>query len=131
MKKSFSLLEIIFTVVIVSIIATFAIPKLFYNINTANIIKLRADVALIRDKINKFHNKQILANTNAQLDTLENGIIPILSDKHSGGNWSKITTNTYKAWINSDIGVEFIYKKDDLSFNCDFNTNKYCKDLTQ
>jgi general secretion pathway protein G len=121
--KSFSLLELIFAIVIISTLASFAIPKLFYNIDKANIIKLKADVALIRDSINKFHNQQILANTNMKLENLDNGIIP-------SSNWSKISENRYKAWINTNISVEFIYNPNDLTFDCNFD-EEYCKELTQ
>jgi len=139
-KRSFSLLEMIFIITIIAIISVVAIPKLFNNIDNANIIKLRADVALIRNGINKFkHEQLLLLNGNKSLDSLEdeknklfNKIldIPIIAQNNKSGNWSKVSDNTYKAWISSTIGVEFIYDKDDGSFDCKFKA-EYCKDLTQ
>ena len=139
MKRSFSLLEMIFIITIIAIISVVAIPKLFNNIDNANIIKLRADVALIRNGINQFNHKQILSNNTVTLTSLEdeknklfNKIldIPIIAQNNKSGNWSKVSDNTYKAWISSTIGVEFIYDKDDGSFDCKFKA-EYCKDLTQ
>jgi general secretion pathway protein G len=138
-KRSFSLLEMIFIITIIAIISVVAIPKLFNNIDNANIIKLRADVALIRNGINQFNHKQILSNNTVTLTSLEdeknklfNKIldIPIIAQNNKSGNWSKVSNNTYKAWISSTVGVEFIYDKDDGSFDCDFK-EEYCKDLTQ
>jgi type II secretory pathway pseudopilin PulG len=123
MKKGFSLLEIIFIITIIAIISVFAIPKLFDNIDRANIVKLKADVALIRNEINKIKNKQILSNSTVVLDNIDN-IIPTKQ-------WEKISTNKYKASINSDTYVEFDYDKNNFTFDCDVSTDIYCKDLTQ
>ncbi len=139
MRKSFSLLEIIFTITIIATITTIAIPKLFFNINTATLTKLKFDVALIRNGINSYKDKQIISNTSNQLNSLDinnNTLfdkilkIPIISNKNKSGGWSKISLNNYKAWINSDEYVEFIYNQNDLSFNCNLNTN-YCEILSQ
>lgn len=135
MKRSFSLLEMIFIITIIAIISVVAIPKLFDSIKEANITKLRADVALIRNGINQFNHKQTLQNTNQSLDSLENPdnrIMPILSTENSSGKWSKVSDNTYNAWISSTIGVEFIYNQSEASFDCDFKVDdNNCKNLTQ
>ncbi len=139
MKKSFSILEIIFIIVIISILTAIAIPKLFNNISNANIIKLRADVALIRDGIKIYLNNQLLSNESNSLDVLDNNnnslfelilTTPIISNQNNSGNWSKSSLNTYHAWIDSTSNVEFIYDNNSNSFDCDF-TNDYCKELTQ
>ncbi|MCK5110263.1 MAG: hypothetical protein KAQ94_01995 [Arcobacteraceae bacterium] len=139
MRKSFSILEIIFAITIISILITVAIPKLFYNVSNANIIKLRADVALIRDGIKTHINASILSNTPENLETLDNNdnllfevilTTPVISKTKSSGNWSKSSSTTYNAWINSTEAVEFIYDANTNSFNCDF-TKDYCKEITQ
>jgi type II secretory pathway pseudopilin PulG len=139
LKKSFSILEIIFTITIISIIITIAIPKLFNNVSNANIIKLRADVGLIRNGIKTYINNQLLSNTSKSLGILDKNdnllfelilTTPIISNKNSGGNWSKSSSNRYHAWIDSTLSVEFIYDNELNSFDCDF-ANEYCKELTQ
>jgi general secretion pathway protein G len=132
MKNTFSLLEVIFVITVISIISLVAIPKFFYNIDNANIIKLKSDVALIREKINQEKNRQILLNLPLSLDDLESSnIMPPLTTTNSAGQWSKVSTNHYKAWINSTIFVEFKYNKNSFTFDCDIATNQYCKELTQ
>ena len=138
-KDGFSLIEIIFTITIISILLVVAIPKLFYNIDSANIIKLRSDVALIRNEINNYKNKQILSNDNINLETLDKNdnllfsfilTSPIIAITNDGGNWSQNSITSYKAWISSDISVNFTYNSNDFTFDCDFN-EEYCKELTQ
>jgi len=121
MIRSFSLLEIIFTILLISIIAVVAIPKLFFTIDNANIIKLKAEIAIIRDKINSFNNKQLLLNTNTTLENLDT-IIPT--------TWTKTSLNTFKCSINSKESIEFIYNKEESTFNCNLADN-YCKELIQ
>jgi len=130
MKKSFSLLEIIFTITIIATISIVAIPKLFYNIDNANIIKLKSDVALIRDEINKYNNKQVLLNTNELLTTLDNGILSMVVANPKSGQWTKLDTNKYNAWITSTTSVTFTYNSDTGIFDCDFS-QEYCSELTQ
>ncbi len=138
-KKSFSILEIIFAITIISILTAVAIPKLFYNVSNANTVKLRADVALIRNGIQAYKNRQILLNEIDNLEILEdnenllfNLILdnPIVPKENTSGNWSSLSSNDYKAWITDKQSVDFIYNNIDLSFDCDFS-QEYCKDLTQ
>ncbi len=139
MRKAFSLLEIIFIIMILSIISIVAVPKILFNVNKVNIIKLRADVALIREGINKFRNKQILSNSNIILNNLDtsdtflfNTIFkePIISEVNTSGKWSKLSSNNYQAWIDANTMVNFTYNPNNFSFNCDFE-EEYCKELTQ
>ncbi len=139
MKKSFSILEIIFAITIISILITVAIPKLFNNVSNANIIKLRADVALIRNGIKTYLNTQLLSNISNNLETLDNNnnllfelilTTPIIANLNSSGTWSKSATNTYNAWIDSISNVKFVYNNDLHTFDCNFEDD-YCKKLTQ
>ncbi len=138
-KKSFSLLEIIFIIIIISIISIVAIPKIFNNIDTATIIKLRSDVTLIRSGIVEFKNKQVLLNSTENLNTLEsnsqllfNKVLsqPILQEEHKSGSWYKTSSNKYKAWLGKEKFVEFTYNTNDFTFNCNFSQD-YCKELSQ
>ena len=138
MRKSFSLLEIIFTITIIAVVTTIAIPKLFFNVNTATTTKLKADIALIRNGINSYKEKQIISNTTISLDSLDtnNNLFskilkfPIMAQENKSGSWSKISLNNYKAWIVSDEYVEFVYSPNDFSFNCNIDED-YCEQLSQ
>ena len=139
MRTSFSLLEIIFTITILTTISMIAIPKLFFNLNTAHITKLKADIALIREGINSYKNKQIISKTTTTLDSLDlnnNQLFSkilqfsIISQENTSGGWSQLSTNTYKAWISADEYIEFVYNLSDFSFKCDFK-QEYCEQLSQ
>jgi len=139
MKNSFSLIEILFTITIISILLVVIIPKLFYNLNNANIIKLSSDIAIIRNSIIKYTNKQTLQNKQAKLETLDdydNNLFkfildyPIIENNKKSGTWIQTSGLNYQAWINQEVYVNFIYNPNTLTFDCDI-TEKYCRELTQ
>jgi type II secretory pathway pseudopilin PulG len=140
MKKSFSILEIIFALSIISLVAAIAIPKFFSNVNLANKIKLKSDIMLIRDGINKFRNKLLLKNSGDGLSVLNKNDtkllfanvlnFPIISKNNASGHWSQASNTTYKAWISNSISVTFSYDSDNYTFDCDIK-KQYCKELSQ
>ena len=137
MKKAFSLLEVIFTIVIIAIIISVAIPKVDNNIQKANILKLKSDISSIRKGIVEYNNRAILANKEEFLETLDNGVFlfekiinySIVSSNQPAG-WEKISNIKYKAWISSEDFVIFRYNQSNGSFDCNLK-EKFCKDLTQ
>lgn len=140
MKKAFSLIEIIFSVVIISIILAVAIPKLGNILNTTNTNKIKSDILIIKEALNNYKNKMILQGQTSSLESLDdnnqelfNKILqtPIqASSKHTLGSWSKVSNTTYKVFVDSQNSVEFIYDNCNNSFKCDEN-NQLCKELTQ
>ncbi len=139
MKQAFSLLEIIFTITIISILLVVAVPKIFDNINQSNNIKLQSDISIIRNAISKFTTQQALKNTTITLETLDennnelfSSILdkPILSKPFIAGHWSQDTSTTYQAWITSTQAVLFSYNNETLEFNCNKDC-QYCQELTK
>ncbi|RLA79425.1 MAG: hypothetical protein DRG78_12990 [Epsilonproteobacteria bacterium] len=137
MKKAFTILEIIFTLIIISILLVVAIPKLFNNLSNANIIKLKTDLVLIKSAINDYNQKQIYLNTNQLLEVLGNdenqlfNIIldtPIVAQKNIAGNWSKQSLTIYNAWIDNTNSIKFEFDKIKQTFKCD-TSKQYCKEL--
>ncbi|MEA3553584.1 MAG: prepilin-type N-terminal cleavage/methylation domain-containing protein [Campylobacterota bacterium] len=139
-SKAFSLLEIIFAIAIISIIAIVAIPKLGNSLDKTNIIKIKSDIVLIRDGINRYKNQQILKADLTPLDTLEddesllfNKILtyPILSsNKQKSTTWNKLSDTKYIVWLDSEKSLEFIYDKVNYTFDCNKN-DENCKEFTQ
>ena len=139
-KKSFSLIEIIFTIAIISIILVVAIPKLNNSLQSANITKIKSDILLIREAINNYKNKMILQGQTNCLVTLDDNdeylFCTILqnpikaSSEPKIGAWSKVSFDTYKVYLDNQNSVEFIYDNDDYSFECD-SDNLLCQELTQ
>ncbi len=140
MKKSFSLIELIFVIAVIAIILVVAVPKMNDTLQSANISKIKSDILLIREAINKYKNKMILKGTTNDLETLEdneeelfNKILqtPIQASLQPKiGSWSKISATSYKVYIENGNSVEFIYDNDDYSFECD-EDNLFCQELTQ
>ena len=139
MKKAFSLLELIFTISIVAIIALVAIPKLSNSLEKTNILKFKSDIAAIREGLSIYKRSFILKGEPlSSLDSLDideklfKKVInyTILSSSKSG-SWEKLSNSKYKAWISSRDFVEFSYDKNYFLFDCDLKSSKYCLELLQ
>lgn len=137
-KKAFSLIEIIFTIAIISIILIVALPKLNNTLQSANTSKIKSDILLIREAVYNYNNKMILKGTTTVLETLEdddeylfNTILqnPIkASTKQNIGSWSKVSKTTYKVYIENGNSVEFVYDSNNCTFACD-EENQFCQEL--
>jgi len=140
MKKSFSLLELIVVIVILSIIVTVAIPKFTTGIEKSNLSKIKSDIMLIRTGINEYKEKAILQAQDLDLETLDddnNNLFskvlryPIRSTSSpKPASWEKISDESYRVWIDSTSSTIFYYNADNFTFDCDFK-DQYCKELTQ
>ncbi len=151
MKKSFSLLEVIFVILLISIISVIAFPKLFLNITNASYVKIQSDIALIRSSIIQNRNENIISGKgeayipfldNAKVDTsgeklffgYENNVLlkyPVVSTSSSeknSGKWIKSSNFHYAVFINSIEKIKFTYNPTQGTFNCDINED-LCKDL--
>jgi len=130
--KSFSLIEVIFIISVLSILLVIAIPKFGNSLNSANSLKIKNDIVLIRNALHQNKNKQILALNNLSINDIDKVIETIVkfSSSNKIGEWNKISSNSYKVWIDSSSSLEFVYDISDNSFNCDINDN-YCKEYTQ
>lgn len=140
MKRSFSLLEVIVVIVILSIIVTVAIPKFTTGIQKSNLVKIKSDIMLIRTGINEYKDKAILQGEQVDLETLEDDNIYLFSkvltypikssNTHKSATWEKISNSSYRICLDNQNSVIFYYDKDNYTFDCDFQ-DEYCKELTQ
>ena len=154
MKKAFTMIEIIFVIVILGILSSVAISKMAVTRDDAIISKGRSEVAAIRNAISLKRNSNILMGKGASypsyLDALNTSTssdgdalfdydgnksdpqaqlldYPIYSKSKNG--WRKVDDDKYTFnAINTD--VNFTYKSDTGSFDCT-HTIKLCKDLTE
>jgi general secretion pathway protein G len=60
MKNSFTMIELIFVIVIISILVGVAIPRLFTGVSDAEIAKAKTDVATIRSAISTKYGKNVM-----------------------------------------------------------------------
>ena len=70
-KKGFSLIEIIFVILTITIIITVAVSKFDSALNNTNITKIKSDILQIRAGINLYKNKMILKNETLSFDSLD------------------------------------------------------------
>ena len=160
MKKAFTMIEIIFVIVILGILSSVAISKMAVTRDDAVISKARSEVAAIRNAISLKRNTNILMGKGAsfpnRLDALEHPTssdgdalfghdtnssddnqklldYPIYSKSKNG--WRKIATNKY-VFNAVATDVNFTYTSSNGHFDCDHKSadsakKKLCKDLTE
>jgi general secretion pathway protein G len=143
MKPSFSMLELIFVIVIIGILAGIAIPRLFSGVSYAEIAKAKTQIANIKAGISSAYSKNVMAgeaNKCPELEksttdgTLFENVIypPIKADSgdikwHYENNSSDETNYTLTV---GDLSVRFTYKKDpqkNCPFECNDTTSPLCK----
>ena len=152
MKKSFTLLELILVIVIIGILASVAIPKLFATRDDAIITKIRTDVSTIRSAISNLHTKNLMRGVSSYPEVLDDAAsntedealfdgntsigtlldYPIYS-KNANGHWMKTDDTNYTVKI-MDNDIKFNYYPNNGHFDCqNLNSGEadnLCKTLT-
>jgi len=136
MKKAFTMIELVFVIVILGILAAVAVPKLWGTRDDAIITKVRSDVSNIRSAILNLHTKNLMrgisaypealddANNNTEGEELFDGNstigqildYPVIS-KNADGHWMKTDDTNYTVKVMSQ-DVKFNYYKDNGHFDC-------------
>jgi len=153
MKKAFSMIELVFVIVIIGILSAVAVPRLFSVTDTANIANIKSQIQTIRGAIISVRNKNILtgnksyppylddADSNKEGEELFDGNssigylldYPIIS-KNADGHWMKTADRNYTAKV-MGVDVTFEYTPDDRGkFDCrnsnsDSQAQEMCKKL--
>jgi len=140
--KAFSSLEIIITVVIVAILLSFILPKANIYLQKNDILKLKSDIVLIQNGLQKGKTKRVMSGENQNITFLDSAKIdtkgeelfsnilnlPIIStttkDKENG-LWAKVSNNKY-IFFTSTKNYEF--SLENSSFIC-VSKNIDCKEL--
>ena len=150
--KAFTMIEVVFVIVVLGILSAIAIPKFAATRVDAQISKGRADVSAIRSAIiTERQSRLITGDSNYIIGTSMNdgnnlfdGVLtyPIKS-KDQDGHWLKGTVTAEKVYYKYRIGnqyVKFAYVRSDQNvygkarkagtFFCK-ESDKYCSELTQ
>ena len=127
MRKSFTLLEIIFVISVLAILSSVAIPKFIDSLNSANILKVRSDISMIRSNIIQYKEDKLLKASIATYPTSIDNILDLLN---IASQWSK-NNNLYTIKLTSTSNVEFKYDSNTGIFDCTHKKQDICKEITQ
>lgn len=137
-KKGFSLIEIIFVLLTITIIITVAVSKYDTALDNTNLSKIKSDIIQIRAGINLYKNKLILKNETVTFSSLDENNeelfskvlqTPILaSQQKTASSWSKTSDTKYKVFIDNQNSIEFVFDTTKYTFDCDIK-DTFCKEL--
>jgi len=135
MKNSFTLLELIFVIVIIGILAGVALPKLFTGISDAKLAKAKTQIATVRAGISSAYSKNIMSGNIDICPELEestsDGVLfeKILStpikENATDIKWSFVSDDSNKTIYKLEIDsaqATFTYEKN-ASKSCPFKCN--------
>ena len=145
------MIELVFVIVVLGILATVAIPRFAVTRGDAVLTKGKSQVAAIRSGISLLKSKRLLegnSTTITALDAAANNTegeslfyggtfgnvleYPMLA-KNSDGYWMKTGTTTYTFQVLGQT-ITFTYNNSSTGFDCnatDTTTGTNCKSLTQ
>ena len=144
-KNAFTMIELIFVIVVLGILSAIAIPKFAATRTDAQVSKGRADVssirsAIITDRQSRLitgNNKFIAAGTTTgKLDDggLFGGVLTYpITAKNASGHWhTRSGSGDAASTVKYKVGqtdVTFTYTRSDGTFSCVKSTT-YCSELT-
>lgn len=149
MKRfAFTMIELVFVIVILGILAAVAIPRLAATRDDAEITKGRSDVAAIRAGIVSERQSRLLTGNSAFIASLDvnatqnatgqslfdnNNILMYgITSANGNGHWMKTGANTYTYQVMGQ-DVTFTYTQANGTFTCDREAaapeGEYCQNL--
>ncbi|MDF1874296.1 prepilin-type N-terminal cleavage/methylation domain-containing protein [Sulfurimonas sp. SAG-AH-194-I05] len=145
MQKShyaFTMIELVFVIVVLGILASVAIPKLAATRTDAEITKGRSDIASIRSGIVTERQARLITGDSNYISGIklnENGLFGGVlmygvADSTKAGHWTSTNTDTNAtATYNFNVAgtnVGFTYTQSTGLFVCTTSSDTFCSDLT-
>ena len=148
-KNAFTMIELVFVIAVLGILAAIAIPKFAATRTDAVIVSGRSDVASIRTAISTERQKRFMRGDSSYITSLDAGVGTgegvLLFDnngtttsklltygittKNADGGWMKTATNTYKYKV-AGVTNTFTYDPNTGLFDCT-GGEQYCSQLTK
>lgn len=145
LRRAFTMIEMVFVIVVLGILAAVAIPRFAATRTDAEISKGRADISSIRSAIITERQSRLITGDSSfieageedgQLDdgSLFGGVLTYgITAKDASGHWhsrsgddTNSSTVKYKV---ADTDVTFTYTRSDGTFSCT-KSDTYCSELT-
>lgn len=154
-RKAFTMLELVFVIVIIGILSAIAIPKFAMNKNDAIVAKAKTTVAAIRNAVATERQKRILRGNFTVIGRLSSasGVDQPIFDAFDGntsnsvlqyslqscktdasdGCWRETSTaaTSSEYTYNMPVSGSVIFVLSNNRFDCKIPTNQYCRELTQ
>ena len=135
-RKAFTMIELVFVIVILGILSAVAIPRFSATRTDAHITKGKADIAAIRAAIINERQSRLFRGdpafiTNLAMDTggLFGGVLPYpITAGTSDGKWAVTTAGTTYTFRIMGANNTFTYDEDNGTFLCTGGT--HCSNLT-
>lgn len=148
-RTAFTMIELIFVIVVLGILAAIAIPKFAATRDDAQMAKGRSDVAAIRSAIVSERQTRLLQGNSSYINRLDDGtgggvifdsngtatstlLQYGIQTANGNGHWLKVDADTYKYTV-MGTGVNFDYNSSTGTFTCNRaangNAGTYCKSL--
>ncbi|PID47708.1 MAG: ABC transporter permease [Proteobacteria bacterium] len=143
-KGAFTVIELIFVIVVLGILAGIAFPRFAVTRDDAFIVRGKSELSTIRSAISSHRlEKMISGGGTAYIgdenlssgDKLFSGVLPNpIYEKEGGGRWRRVdgSSNKYifRAGSGASSDVEFTYNDSDGTFECD-HSKPLCKKLAE
>lgn len=142
-RRAFTMVELVFVIVVLGILAAVAIPRLAATRDDAEVAKARSDISSIRSGISMQRSKLLMqggdpsslvldsATPNTPGEELFSNVLeyPIIAGE-GDGKWKKDDNDTYSFGL-SNTWVSFDYDSSAGKFDCQDGTSEDCLALTQ
>jgi len=135
------MLELIFVIVVLGILAAVALPKFAATRDDAVVAKGRSDIASIRSAIINERQTRIIKGNTDWVEKLEpddatklfsNVLMYPQQDQQKAGHWHKKDNDGhYSFYLKDNLTCDFTYDNDDGTFTLDDNQDSKCDDLVK
>jgi general secretion pathway protein G len=143
-KSAFTLIELVFVIVVIGILASIAIPKFNATRVDAQITKAKSDISAVRSAIINERQTRIIKGDSSFISSLDDGasvnvegetifnnglLVYGVKTKDSDGHWMKTGDNTYTFKVDG-TSCSFTYNPDDGTFKLT-STQEICKKIDE
>ena len=129
MKKAFTMVELIFVIVVLGILAMVALPRLVGSKKDAEITRAKAEIAAIRSAIQTYRGANLLSQKpgSGYPDDLKTTTIEeITNGTKLGSNWNVSEDGKTLTLTIAGETTDFTYDKDKGSLTCSEDSSTLC-----